>query len=124
VRAVVQSGLAADLGDVRVHTGPRAETLLDQIGGDAATIGHHIAMRPEASHASTLPGRVLLLHELMHVAQQSGRPAATARTDDADRQEHEAHRAAMTLATTPPMPLPQAMPLGQPAPVPAAALGE
>lgn len=103
VRAVIQSAVGIDLGDVRVHTGPTAQTLLDHIGGDAATLGAHIAMRPQASHASTLPGRVLLLHELTHVAQQTRQQSPT--TAGSDLEEHQAHQAAISLATKPPLPL-------------------
>lgn len=110
MRAVLQSFLATDLGDVRVHTSPEAGAVLDEIGGDAATLGRTILMRPEFSHASTLPGRVLLLHELMHVAQQGrspqlARPHELSHDETADGHEREAQRTALALATRSPQPM-------------------
>lgn len=74
VRRLLQSALARDLGDVRVHSSAQARALLNAAGADAVTSGEHITIRPEHDHANTTGGQVLLLHELVHVLQQRDDP--------------------------------------------------
>jgi hypothetical protein len=86
----MESRFAHDFSQVRVHTDERATASADAIAANAYTLGNHIVFgqRPSAR---------LLAHELAHVVQQSGAPAAspmTAAIGGADTPlEREADRA-------------------------------
>jgi hypothetical protein len=65
-----------DLGDVRVHTGPRADTLARSVDAVAFTVGADVFFRQGAYDPQSHHGKELLAHELAHVVQQRGAPAA------------------------------------------------
>lgn len=99
VRAILQAGLGRELGDVRVHSGPAAQQMLDRAGSDALTTGPHVAIRPEHDHANTVGGRVLLLHELTHVLQQRDDPSLRGEPEPPRLLEDRARAVAAHLGT-------------------------
>ncbi|HEY5895498.1 MAG TPA: DUF4157 domain-containing protein [Chthoniobacterales bacterium] len=64
-----------DFGNVRIHTGPRAESLARQIRAQAFTLGDDIAFGAGRFQPEQETGRRLLAHELTHTIQQSGAAA-------------------------------------------------
>lgn len=107
-RAVLQGAVGRDVGDVRVRTGRAQDEALAAAGVDAAASGHDVALRSDHDHAGTVPGRVLLLHELVHVLQQAGRVAhegaagGTLGVTVAADLEERAHATAVELAVRSP----------------------
>lgn len=75
-RALVEPRLGRDFGDVRVHAGPGAASSAEAIEARAYTSGSHIAFASGQYAPHTPAGLRLLSHELGHVVQQSGSPAA------------------------------------------------
>lgn len=75
-RAFFEPRFGRHLGDVRVHTGPDAAQLNDDVQAHAFTHGSHIWL---GSGLSPEPSQVLA-HELTHVLQQAGSAAATSTT--------------------------------------------
>jgi hypothetical protein len=70
VRTRLESSLGADLGNVRVHTGPAAQGMAQSLHAKAFTHGEHIWLGPR-QRVDDLP---LMAHEVAHVMQQgSGR---------------------------------------------------
>ena len=108
VRAVLQSAVGRDLGDVRVRTGPGQRQLLDRLGVDALAHGDTVAVRPEHDHAGTVGGRALLLHELVHLLQQARDAPGTRHAGDgpevAAELEEEARAMSVELVARPPLP--------------------
>ncbi len=111
----MESRLGADLGSVRVHTGPQADASARALGARAYTVGQDIVFgngeyRPD-SHA----GRHLLAHELSHTIQQgngSRAPAARTVSRPGDPDEREAEAAAHAAVDAK---RPRTAPLVQPA---------
>src|SRR6266567_211892 len=62
--------LGADLADVRVHSGRDAAIAAKVLGTDELTVGHRVVLGIEPTGSHTSAGRRLLVHELVHVAQQ------------------------------------------------------
>ncbi|RZH69730.1 DUF4157 domain-containing protein, partial [Natrinema altunense] len=60
------------LGDVRIHTGPKAAQACDQINARAFTVGNHVAFNAGEYDPSSPEGQHVLAHELAHVRQQTG----------------------------------------------------
>lgn len=81
VRSFFEPRFGRPLGDVRVHTGDRADRLTDALGATAVTTGRHIAFQSGASRPEGPSGKQLLAHELTHVLQQTelSGPSASAR---------------------------------------------
>lgn len=104
VRAVLQSAVGVDLGDVRVHGSGDHDAALDAAGVDALTSGRDVVLRREHDHPGTPGNRVLLLHELVHVLQQAGRDRTVADRRTPAELEAHAHRVAVDLAVRPPHP--------------------
>lgn len=69
-----------DFGDVRVHTGAMAADSAHALHAEAYTVGRDIVFARGRYDSATRHGRKLLAHELAHVVQQSGAPAAAAPT--------------------------------------------
>lgn len=87
-----------DFSGVRVHTGATAARLASERGAHAFTVGADVAFAAGAYQPNTPHGDALLAHELAHVVQQRGQPAAVQRKRSdgqaGDAYEHEADRAA------------------------------
>lgn len=88
-RAFFEPRFGRDLGDIRVHTGPDAVQLNEDLQAHAFTHGAHIWL---GSGQSPEPSRVLA-HELTHVVQQAG-PTAAASTRHVVRakEKEEGHK--------------------------------
>jgi hypothetical protein len=71
-RARFEAQFGADFGAVRLHTGPRAARLNQQLNARAFTYGHDIYFAPGQYQPSSGEGVRLLAHELTHVVQQGG----------------------------------------------------
>lgn len=98
MRAVMESGFEDDFGDVRVHTGGRAEQSADQLGARAFTQGHDVYFGRGGFDPSSCEDRETLAHELAHVAQQRVRQdGQTAASHDAA--EREADEVAKVVAS-------------------------
>jgi hypothetical protein len=73
-RRTYEPVLGADLGQVRVHTGPAADALTRRVAARAFSVGHDVVVperelrRPDSSR--------LLAHELAHTLQQRGSAGA------------------------------------------------
>lgn len=61
----------APVGDVRVHTGPEADAVL-QSGQQAVTIGQHVFMRQSEANDTSTEGRLRWAHEIAHTFHESG----------------------------------------------------
>ncbi|WP_434418253.1 eCIS core domain-containing protein [Nannocystis pusilla] len=70
-RSLMESRFAADFSRVRIHDGPRAHALAEQIEARAFTTGRHIFFN-RGEHRTDRSGRYLLAHELTHTLQQGG----------------------------------------------------
>ncbi len=66
LRHQMETALGADFADVRVHVGPHVSAL----GALAFTCGPQIHFAPGQFQPSTVQGRMLIAHELVHVIQQ------------------------------------------------------
>jgi hypothetical protein len=64
--------MGADLGSVRVHTGPESADLNRGMSARAFTLGNDIFFRDGMPAADSTTGQHLLAHELTHTVQQSG----------------------------------------------------
>lgn len=73
-RAYFESRLGADLSGVRLHTGASAARAAQGLGARAYTVGEDIGFAAGAWDPGSRAGQALLAHELVHVAQQRGRP--------------------------------------------------
>ena len=65
-------------GDVRIHTGLEAALSARAVDSRAYTVGRDVVFGAHEYAPHTGAGKLLLAHELTHVAQQSIRPAASA----------------------------------------------
>ena len=70
VRQSMESRLGHDFSLVRIHAGPAASTLAEQIGAEAFTVRRDIFMRAGHFQPDTRAGQHLLAHELVHTIQQ------------------------------------------------------
>jgi len=106
VRARMEGGFGQDLGAVRVHRDTRAAELADAYGAAALTVGQHLVFGANEYAPDTLPGQVLLAHELAHTMQQrdAHEPAMDAAPAMA---EDEATRAAFGALLGQPRPVTQ-----------------
>lgn len=74
-RRLLEALFGADLGDVRVHPGGDAATVVDAAGAEATTVGRDIAFAPGAYRPGDPDGLNLLAHEVAHAVQQGPAPA-------------------------------------------------
>jgi hypothetical protein len=94
IAAIAERAYGHDVGDVRVHRDPSADS---KMNAEAFTHGRDVflggGVDPQADH-----GRLVMLHELAHVVQGRGaEPTTQARLEvgsSSDPAEHEADRAA------------------------------
>ncbi|MCP4132406.1 MAG: DUF4157 domain-containing protein [bacterium] len=70
IRRYYEQRLNTYLGDVRVHTGNKADHLARSIDASAFTTGHDIVFAARQFNPETREGKKLLGHELTHVLQQ------------------------------------------------------
>jgi hypothetical protein len=77
VRAELEAGFGAELGEVRVHTDPAAATIVAREGAHAFTAGRDIYFAQGAYEPTGGEGRRLLYHEVAHVLQQTGTRRST-----------------------------------------------
>ncbi|SDK80413.1 eCIS core domain-containing protein [Nonomuraea jiangxiensis] len=71
-RAFFEPRLGVDLAGVRVHTGTAAGAAARSLRAKAYTVGHDVVFGTGRYAPETVQGRLLLAHELAHVAQQGG----------------------------------------------------
>ena len=98
VREAFQPRFGHDFGHVRVHAGPEASAMVEDVGARAAATGDDIWFADGAFAPETPEGMHLLAHELAHVVQSSnggGRSGAVSEASDAA--EVEASTAADTV---------------------------
>jgi hypothetical protein len=69
----MELGFGADLGAVRVHTGPEVDSLNDRLAARAFTVGSDVFFRGGVPDTTTAAGTHLVAHELAHTMQQTGR---------------------------------------------------
>lgn len=106
IRARLETGLGADLSQVRVHTDSEADSMARSVDAAAFTSGQDIFFRSGAYDPSTPEGMHLLAHEAVHTVQQSqgsvdGTPApgGVVISHPSDSHEQAATRAADRLAS-------------------------
>lgn len=89
----------ADPGEVRLHTGTRAERMADRLGARAfALAGGDVFLAKSAFQADTPAGKALLAHELTHVAEGVPGRASDGPGDDDPSEETARRTEAMVLA--------------------------
>lgn len=71
LRTEMEAALGQDFGGVRLHTGPEADALAEDLEARAFTTGHDIFFRNGAYDPTSPAGRETLGHELAHVVQQT-----------------------------------------------------
>lgn len=95
LRAEMEHRFGTDFSQVRVHTDANAAKTADRLNAQAYTVGRDIAFAAGRYQPRSQPGRRLLAHELTHVVQQRGMPAAPQRIGPHDdHHEREATRVA------------------------------
>jgi hypothetical protein len=72
LRMSLERRFGADLGSVRIHTGPAASALAAAHRASALTIGEHMVFRGDGYAPHTVAGRWSIAHEVAHVVQQRG----------------------------------------------------
>jgi outer membrane protein OmpA-like peptidoglycan-associated protein len=85
VREWAEPRVGFDLASVRIHDDAEAHVAAGERHARALASGGDVLFARGAYRPGTPDGRELLLHELAHVAQQAGGPAATQHQDDAPR---------------------------------------
>lgn len=100
-RNFMETRFAQDFSQVRVHTGQQAAESARALSAAAYTVGSDIAFDSGRYAPATQQGRFLLAHELAHVVQQSGQPAARldklSMTEPGDAAELEANAVAAAV---------------------------
>ncbi|MGH2458742.1 MAG: DUF4157 domain-containing protein [Chloroflexota bacterium] len=91
-RAALEPFVGGGTGDVRIHTGARAMETAARLRAEAFTVGKDIFFRQGRFEPSTERGQALLVHELVHVRQESQAGARTTgpRENEASEAEAEA----------------------------------
>ena len=95
VRAQMESGIGADFGAVRVHTGGDSVQLNRSLQAQAFTHGSDVYMGAGKYNPGSADGQRLLAHELTHVVQQGAaepvvrRQLSVSPAGDASEQEAE-----------------------------------
>ena len=96
-RAMMESYLGHDFGQVRIHVDGQAADSARSVNALAYTVGSDVVFRESQYSPHTTAGQRLLLHELTHVVQQrSQSPTSTSATtlEDNPALEQEADRVA------------------------------
>lgn len=84
-RKFFEPRLGQELGDVRVHTDPRASSSARDLNARAYTLGQDISFGEGEYRPGTWDGRRLLAHELVHTVQQSSGVTARVQRKDCDQ---------------------------------------
>ena len=100
----MEGHLGADLGDVRVHTGGKADQLNRSVQAEAFTTGSDVFFKSGKYAPESTDGKRLLGHELTHVVQQrSGAVGGESRVSHPDdAHEVEAKSVGDAIATAAP----------------------
>jgi Domain of unknown function (DUF4157)/Bacterial toxin 28 len=80
LRAFYEQRMGEDFGPVRVHTGPAASGVAEELGAKAFTIGKDIVFGEGHYRPATSQGKRLIAHELSHVVQQTAAAGAAQRS--------------------------------------------
>lgn len=106
VRQQLESGLGADMSNVRVHTDAEADGLARSVNSVAFTTGSDIFFRGGAYNPGSQEGMRLLAHEATHTVQQAAGPVAgtpapggVSISDPSDSYEQAAEQAANTVVS-------------------------
>jgi hypothetical protein len=75
-RSYMESRLGSDFGDVRVHTGQKADESARSINAQAYTVGNDVVFQSGKYAPETPRGLHTIAHELTHVVQQKSGPVA------------------------------------------------
>jgi Domain of unknown function (DUF4157) len=90
----LESAYGEPLSDVRIHTGEHAAELARAVSARAFTVGSDIFFAGGEYSPTTRSGQELIAHEVAHVVQQRGAPAAgqlrVSQPGDATEREAEA----------------------------------
>ncbi|MEZ3114809.1 DUF4157 domain-containing protein [Halobaculum sp. MBLA0147] len=82
IQRAVEERMDDSLGDVRIHTGPRAAAAADAIDARAFTVGNHVVFGAGEYDPESAEGQHVLAHELAHVRQQTGGALSMLPQDD------------------------------------------
>lgn len=106
-RAFLEPRFGHDFSAVRIHDDETAAVSARAVSARAYTVGHHVAFDTGEYRPQSEEGRRLLAHELAHVVQQEGRPAAMPiRVETDPAAERQAGEAARSLTSTHAMAVP------------------
>ena len=96
IAGTLESSVGESFSDVRVHTDDHAGALARAVSARAFTVGSDIFFAPGQYSPGTPGGNELIAHEVAHVAQQRGAPAAGPLTvsQPGDAMEREAEAVA------------------------------
>jgi hypothetical protein len=72
IQRAIEERMGDNLGDVRIHTGPKAAKACQDINARAFTVGNHVAFNTGEYDPNSAEGQHVLAHELAHVRQQTG----------------------------------------------------
>jgi hypothetical protein len=118
VRTQVERHVDADLGGVKIHRTPETSTTAKQLSARAYTTGGEVHVPTEHGPLDREPGRSLIAHELVHVAQQRKiGPTSIPREDSSEGKELETHAQSVERMVASDQPLPLARPHTQSAPL-------
>lgn len=87
VRSHMESGFGQSFSHVRLHTGPEAAKVSEQLNARAFTIGPNIAFGSGQYRPGTPIGDALIAHELAHVMQQTGPGSHVSPSHDSPMQQ-------------------------------------
>jgi hypothetical protein len=98
LRLPMQAHLNTDLAEVRVHTDSTAAVLARSLNAEAFTTGNDIFFSAGRYAPGSAPGRELIAHEAVHVAQQNGIGFSGRVSNPSDAAEVEARSLAPAVA--------------------------
>ncbi|WP_394295135.1 eCIS core domain-containing protein [Halovivax asiaticus] len=83
IQRTMEARMGDSLGDVRVHTGPKAAAACEAINARAFTVGNHVAFGAGEYDPESEDGQHVIAHELAHVRQQTGGAVSMLPREDA-----------------------------------------
>jgi len=99
VRQQVERHVDSELGDVKVHRSSETSTAAKQLSARAYTTGGEIHVPPDQGPLDREPGRSLVAHELVHVAQQRQLGASLPTEESHHGQELESQAQRVEVST-------------------------